>query len=485
MKRKIAACLLLFWTLLFLPAATAGAVEVYGWGRGWYDQLGPGGEEKNFHPVRLQLPDDIIAVKSGSTFGLALDLAGRVWAWGRRTFGVTGRPPDPARVEESSPVPAVVPGLPPVKAIAAGDEVALALAADGTVWIWGDDTFGIHGYGHQRQPLLPPHRVPGLSNIVRIALFNYHGLALRADGTVWAWGNNSFGECGVDPEPEGQAGHIRPRQVQNLDNIIAIAAGENTSYALRIDGTLFLWGRQDVPGATLSQYNPVVIPAAARIVQISTAPWTGYIRDVNGTAWAVGAHGGGCLNATAACALTAVPARMAKAPRSTIMSGNYEVALFVQPDGSLLVIGDNYHAGLGQVYDGTAWNPLPLAGIRDVFAVDAGYYTPLVATGLKCHALLSADARELEVIKANILGRAYYLKFTYQPAGGQVRYRLADIQPVPTGACGSEATLLLDGDHYLLHLPWVEYQGQFFWANFVVAVENGQVFIVYRDAGRL
>ncbi|MBW1645962.1 MAG: hypothetical protein JRJ56_06500 [Deltaproteobacteria bacterium] len=485
MKKRL--LLLLLVILLLLPAIQTGAaVTVYGWGRGWYDQLGPAGEEKTFHPVRIPLPADVIAVKSGSSFGLALDAAGRVWGWGRGQMGATGRVPPPANPEANFPQPAVVPGLPIITQIAAGEEVALALAADGTVWVWGEDTFGIHGYGNQMQPQLPPHRVPGLNNIVRIAMSSAHGLALRADGTVWAWGNNAFGECGLDPQVNDhrQAGHITPRQMQNLANIVAIATGENTSYALRVDGVLFAWGR-DISAATQKQYEPVAVSGSVKVAQISTAPWTGYIKDVNGGQWAIGDHGGGCLNATATCTRTTWLERMAKLPPVTILTGNYSVALAVRPDGSLLVWGDNYYGGLGQPYTGTARSPIPLPGITGVFAADAGYYTPMVATGLKCHAQLSADGRELQVIKANILGRAYYLKFVYQPAGGQVRYQLVDFKPVPAGACGSEAILLADGGGYLLHLPWVEWQGQYFWVNFDVRVEGGQVFVVYRNAGQL
>jgi len=472
--------------LLLLAAVNAGAVVVYGWGRGYNGQLGPDGQEKTFHPVQIPLPADVISVKVGSSIGLALDAGGRVWGWGRGQLAATGRESPPAHPEMNFPVPAVVAGLPTIVQIAAGEEVSLALAADGTVWVWGNDTFGDFGYGNQMQPGLPPRRVPGLSNIVRISLTSCHGLALRADGTVWAWGNNFFGECGLDPEENDgrQAGYITPRRVQNLANIVAIATGEDTSYALRADGVLFGWGR-DIAAATQTQYEPVAISGNVKVAQISTAPWTGYVKDVNGGQWAIGAHGGACLNATASCTRTTWLERMAKLPPVTILTGNYSVAVAVRPDGSLLAWGNNDFGGLGQPYDGTAWSPLPLAGIGGVFAADANYETVLVATGFKCHALLSADAGELQVMKANIFGRSYYLKFVYQPDAGQLRYRLAEAVPMPVGACGSEAVLLTEAGGYLLHLPWVEYQGQYFWVNFDVRVENGQVFIVYRNAGRL
>ena len=93
------------------------------------------GSEKTFSPVTIPLPQDVISIKVGSTFGLALDASGRVWAWGRGVTGVTGRESPPANREENYPEPSIVPGLPEnIVEIAAGEEVAFALSKDGTVW---------------------------------------------------------------------------------------------------------------------------------------------------------------------------------------------------------------------------------------------------------------------------------------------------------------------------------------------------------------
>ncbi len=445
----------------------AHASQVFGWGSGWYGILGPNGADVTYFPVTLPLPEDIISVKSGRDFGLALDLSGRVWAWGRG-------------YEET---PKVVKGLPTIVEIAAGETSAFGLSKDGTVWVWGHDTFGEFGYGRDLPYGSPPFKVPGLSNIVRIACYSYHCLALKNDGTVWTWGYNSFGECGLSPEPSSQAAYIKPRQMQSLGNIISIAAGYSTSYALRIDGTLFIWGRIDLPDKTLTQFDPVAIPSDFMVSQISTAPWTGFVKDTMGNAWSVGSHGGACLTLTEECSNTIGLERMSKAPYSVIMSGNNEAGYYVQPNGTLLVIGHNDHGCLGLSSDRyfVTWDPILLPGIKDVFDVDGGYYTPLVATGIKCHAILNPEGNELQIVKANIFGRAYYLKFLRD--GNGWRFRLLDIIEVPAGACGSEAILLRNGETYVLHVPWIEFKGMYFWANFPVQIQDGQVFITLESAG--
>ena len=94
--------------------------------------------------------------------------------------------------------------------IAAGYNFSLALKADGTVVGWGDNTYG--------QTTIPA----GLSNVVAIAAGYYHSLALKADGTVVGWGRNTRGQTTI---PAG------------LTNVVAIAAGEYQSHFLTATAT--------------------------------------------------------------------------------------------------------------------------------------------------------------------------------------------------------------------------------------------------------
>ena len=101
-----------------------------------------------------------------------------------------------------------------VTAIAAGFEDSLALKSDGTVYAWGDNNFG-------------ETNVPaGLNGVTAIACGDYHDLALKLDGTVAAWGQSIYG------------------QTTNAaaTNVVAIAAGGQDSMALRADGSVVTWG---------------------------------------------------------------------------------------------------------------------------------------------------------------------------------------------------------------------------------------------------
>jgi alpha-tubulin suppressor-like RCC1 family protein len=112
------------------------------------------------------------------------------------------------------------PGLNDVVAVAAGGinwgyEFSLALKSDGTIVAWGDNSFG--------QLDVPS----GLSNVIAIAAGAPHSVALKSDGTVLAWGFDGVGETDV---PAG------------LSNVVAIASKKDHCLALKSDGTVVAWG---------------------------------------------------------------------------------------------------------------------------------------------------------------------------------------------------------------------------------------------------
>lgn len=127
-------------------------------------------------------------------------------------------------------------GLSNVVAIAVGQSHYLALEADGTVTAWGNNNYG--------QTNVPP----GLSNVIAIAAGASHSLALRSDGTVIGWGLAASGQTNA---PAG------------LSNVVAIAAGGFHSLALKNDGTIVAWG--------LNNYGQTNVPARLTNVIAITA----------------------------------------------------------------------------------------------------------------------------------------------------------------------------------------------------------------------
>ncbi len=159
---------------------------------------------------------NVVAISAFGEQSLALTASGSVVSWGDNSAG-----------QRNIPV-----SLTNAIAISAGDYFDLALTAAGNVVAWGSNTYG--------QTNVPA----GLSNVVAIAagssLGNAQswGLALTSGGQVVGWGGNSFGQISI---PSG------------LSNVVAIATGWYDSMALKADGTVVAWGAS---GANYGQLTP-------------------------------------------------------------------------------------------------------------------------------------------------------------------------------------------------------------------------------------
>ncbi|MEP7154943.1 MAG: hypothetical protein ABI905_04165 [Betaproteobacteria bacterium] len=229
---------------------------IVAWGYNYSGQLGDRAIEDVNVPSPVLGLSNVAEISAGANHSLARKNDGTVWAWGQNDSGQLGNGTlIDGHTGRTTPV--AVSALNGVRAISAGDSHSLALKTDGTVWAWGSNGGGRLGDGTIVDRLVPV-QVRGLTNIIAIAAANVHSLALKGDGTVWAWGSNYGYQLGDGTGDE----HILPVQVVDLSGVVAIAANSH-ALALKGDGTVVAWGGNNNgqlgDGTLVDRARPVVV----------------------------------------------------------------------------------------------------------------------------------------------------------------------------------------------------------------------------------
>jgi alpha-tubulin suppressor-like RCC1 family protein len=213
------------------------------WGYNGSGQLGNGNYPTNSDaPVGVSDITDASAVAAGQNHSCAVRLDGTVWCWGDNEHGQLG-----SETLEYSDVPVQVAGLDDVVRLGSGANslATCAVRADGTVWCWGDNYLGNLGDGTNGNVRYAPVQVQGLSGAARVATALTHTCATTAEGGVFCWGVIRDGEM---VEYAGQLGHYAddgsdtPVPVHQMQQVVDVAAGGRRSCAVKADGTLWCWG---------------------------------------------------------------------------------------------------------------------------------------------------------------------------------------------------------------------------------------------------
>ena len=364
------------------------AGSVWAWGDDTYGDLGNNGTTQSNVPVQVEDPTGtshlagVVAVTSGYYHSLALKSDGTAWAWGYNSSGDLG---DNSTTDSGLPVqvkdPTGTSYLTGVVAISGGYDHSLALKSDGTVWAWGFNADGELGNNSTTQSNVPVqvNDLTGafyLSSISAIAAGYHHSLAAKSDGTVRAWGYNSNGELGNNSTSNSSL----PVQVEDstgtsyLRGVIAVAAGDLFSLALKSDGTVWAWGYNGE--GELGNTN---VPLGSRLpVQVEDPSGTSYLTGItaisasgthglalksDGTAWSWGGNGSGQLGNNSTVGST-LPVQVKDPTGASFLTGIVTVeagdsdSLALKNDGSAWAWGANASGQLGS--NSTTASSLPV-----------------------------------------------------------------------------------------------------------------------------
>lgn len=354
--------------ILSAPAARAEGVPL-AWGRNYSGQLGDGTTIDRTAPVSVVGLSDVKQVASGSQHTLALKNDGTVWGWGNNWEGELG---DGTTTNRLTPVKTTV--LSGITAIASGWNHGLALRNDGTVWAWGDNSDGALGDGTTINRAAPA-QVPGLTNVIAIAGGAFHSMALRSDGTLLSWGFNQAGQLGngyADYNP-----HPVPSQVVGLTNVVAIRSGPYHSVAIRNDGTLWAWGSNSTgqigDGTTADAYVPLHVPGLSGVVAADGGLYFSVALLSNGTVWTWGWNAAGTLgDGTHSDTSRLVPGQVPGLSGVVAIGAGHSHCMALRNDGTVWGWGQNRY---GELADGTTTerdSPVQAIGISGIGSLNCG-----------------------------------------------------------------------------------------------------------------
>jgi len=264
--------------------------NMWAWGFNYFGQLGLNcSTNKSVPNLTVGGFTDWCQVSVGYSHTTALRRNGTVWSWGRNASYSLG---DGTAVNRSSPVQ-VVGGFTDWCQITTNFHSNAAIRTNGTLWTWGSNNTCKLGDGTTTPRSSPVQVLGGFTDWCQVSgggAEGDHFVALRANGTVWSWGWGTFGQIGNNSTLNASS----PTQLSGAaTDWCAVAAGEAHSVAIKTNGTLWAWGLnsngQLGNNSTLSRSSPVsVTGGVTNWSKVFAGGQTTHALKTDGTLWGFG-----------------------------------------------------------------------------------------------------------------------------------------------------------------------------------------------------
>ena len=255
--------------------ALDAAGRAWAWGANNDGDLGNGtGGGTSSIPIAVSMPAGLAfkAISAGYAHSVALDTNGNAWAWGSDTRGQLGNGPGPW--SSSTPVAVTMPAGITFTAIAAGEQHNMALDAAGHAWGWGDNSVGLLGDGTSTDQMSPVavQMPPGVT-FNAIDAGGFFTVAPDPSGHAWAWGDNYSGQLGNGTTQD--TSHPVAVSMPPGVSFTAIVNGGDHTLALDGAGNGWTWGtgaygqRGDGSSVNSSVPGAVSMPSGVSFIAIS------------------------------------------------------------------------------------------------------------------------------------------------------------------------------------------------------------------------
>jgi alpha-tubulin suppressor-like RCC1 family protein len=385
---------------------SGSAVEC--WGDNYYGELGNGEKGYSLTPVQVSNITDATEISSGDEyFSCARVSGGTVKCWGYNDYGQLG---NGTTTDSSIPVTVYLSGTTPlahVTHVSAGGHFACALISDGTVWCWGDGSYGQLGNGTSGNQSSTPVQVSGIDGTTvkatQISTGIVSACAVLSDHTARCWGWNRSGELGNGSTADGST----PVEVEGvggsgyLNGVTQVSAASDHTCALT-GGTVKCWGDNgegelgdavtNHSGVTKDWLGNDFSPTPVAVSNITSATAIGSSKGEyscalisGGTVKCWGQGGAGELgNGQNTDSFT--PVQVSNITSASAAGGGEAYSCAVLSDGTVECWGSNEDGQLGNGTTTSSSSPVQVSGITSASAVDGAYDHTCALTGgtVKC-----------------------------------------------------------------------------------------------------
>ncbi|MBL0013463.1 MAG: T9SS type A sorting domain-containing protein [Flavobacterium sp.] len=352
--------------------------KLYTAGSNNYGQLGNGTSGTGTESSTFQLvgTDTWSTMAAGDYHALAIKANGTLWAWGNNSQGALG---DGTNVGKTNPIQ--IGTATDWASVTAGYGFSLAIKTDGTLWAWGENLYGELGIGTHGPAADTnfPQQVGTDTDWRMVSAGSQHTMAIKNNGTLWVWGRNEVGELGLG---FNQIPKYIPTQLGTSANWETIAAGEYCSAAIKTDHSLWTWGDNSAgaigDNTSTDRVSPVRIGITGSWEKVSNGYHMVAIQS-NGTIWSWGSNLFGQVGNNSFINRR-TPIQISSNTNWQFIAASANATLAINSNGDLYGIGLNIG---GQLGDGTTTDhsvltlsTCPTLGIQESETAVATYVYP-------------------------------------------------------------------------------------------------------------
>jgi len=280
----------------------------------------------------------------------AIKTDGSLWTWGRNNNGQLGTNNTTAR---STPVTTFAGGN-DWKQISCGYEHVSAIKTDGTLWIWGNGGQGRLGTNDTTNRATPVTTFAGGNNWKSVACGPNHSAAIKTDGSLWTWGWNNSGQLGTNDGTQRNTPVTTFAGGNNWKSVASGGYGNQFAHtvALKTDGSLWTWGFNSQGQLGVNDTNNRTTPVTTfaggnNWKSVDCGDRHVVALKTDGSLWTWGRNNSGQLGTNNTTARSTPVTTFAGGTNWKQISCGANIAAAIKTDGTLWTWGEGFHGQVG------------------------------------------------------------------------------------------------------------------------------------------